>query len=407
MRTFEVHGIEIQAARDKLFNFVKNPANLPAWAHGFKSADEARARLETPAGAVDIRLRTDADSKTGTVDWTLQFPDRSIALAQSRVTETTRGTCIYSFVLHAPPVPARAGGRGARPAERHVAPGARGAEGADGGVMADGATLEDLARRAVGGDRDAVHGLVRALQSDVYALALRMLWHREDAEDATQEILVRVVTRLAQFDFRSRLQTWVYRVAANYLLDVKKSPIEKQRLRFDQFADDLAHGQSTAGPADRERSLLVEEVKIGCTLAMLQCLDRPHRLAYVLGEVLDLSAPEGAEALGVDPPAFRKRLQRSRERVESFTRRHCGLVSESATCQCNRRVPAAVELGRARPDSLQFAEAPTSFGEARDHVGRLDQARRAVELYRAGSPRASSINFAARVASALEASIEH
>ena len=105
MRTFEVHGIEIQAARDKLFNFVKNPANLPAWAHGFKSADEARARLETPAGAVDIRLRTDADSKTGTVDWTLQFPDRSIALAQSRVTETTRGTCIYSFVLHAPPVP--------------------------------------------------------------------------------------------------------------------------------------------------------------------------------------------------------------------------------------------------------------------------------------------------------------
>ena len=42
-----------------------------------------------------------------------------------------------------------------------------------------------------------------------------MLWNREDAEDATQEILVRVVARLAQFDFRSKLKTWVYRIAVN------------------------------------------------------------------------------------------------------------------------------------------------------------------------------------------------
>jgi RNA polymerase sigma factor (sigma-70 family) len=274
--------------------------------------------------------------------------------------------------------------------------------------MAGGdATIEDLARQAVDGDRDAVHGLVRALQADVYSLALRMLWHREDAEDATQEILVRVITRLSQFDFRSRLRTWVYRVASNYLLDVKKSPVEKQRLTFEQFADDLAQGQSAAGPPDEESSLLVEEVKIGCTLAMLQCLDRPHRLAYVLGEVLDLSAPEGAEALGVDAAAFRKRLQRSRERIESFTREHCGLVAESAACQCNRRVPAAVERGRVRADALQFAREPTSFTEAREHVRRLEHARRTLEVYRASNPSGSSMDFAARVASALESVVEH
>jgi hypothetical protein len=105
MRTFDVQGIEIRAARSRLFDFVKDPRNLPSWAHGFKSADDTRARLETPSGAVDIRLDTDADPQAGTVDWRLEFPDKSIALAQSRVTETTRGTCIYSFVLHAPPVP--------------------------------------------------------------------------------------------------------------------------------------------------------------------------------------------------------------------------------------------------------------------------------------------------------------
>src|SRR5687768_10372291 len=156
--------------------------------------------------------------------------------------------------------------------------------------MNPAAGIEDLAERAIDGDRDALDRLVRDLQDDVYGLALRMLWHRQDAEDATQEILVRVVTRLAQFDFKSRLRTWAYRVATNYLLDVKKSCVERQKPNFTSFAEDLADGLSTDGPADHERSVLTEEVKLGCTLGLLQCLDRPHRLAYVLGEILDLPA---------------------------------------------------------------------------------------------------------------------
>lgn len=79
--------------------------------------------------------------------------------------------------------------------------------------MSTPTSLEDLAKRALEGDREALDRLVHALQGDIYGLALRMLWNREDAEDATQEILVRVVTRLSQFGFRSRLTTWVYRVA--------------------------------------------------------------------------------------------------------------------------------------------------------------------------------------------------
>jgi hypothetical protein len=105
MRLFDVQAIEIGTSRERLFDFVRDPGNLPRWAHAFQSADHQRARLQTPSGKVDIGLLTEADSQTGTVDWRLEFPDKSIALAQSRVTETTRGTCIYSFVLHAPPVP--------------------------------------------------------------------------------------------------------------------------------------------------------------------------------------------------------------------------------------------------------------------------------------------------------------
>jgi RNA polymerase sigma factor (sigma-70 family) len=269
-------------------------------------------------------------------------------------------------------------------------------------MMKGPTTLETLARRAVDGDRDAVAELVRGLEPLVYAVALRMLWHREDAEDATQEILVRVVTRLSQFDFQSQLKTWAFRVAKNYLLDVKKSCVEGRGLTFTSFGEDLAEGQSTEGPADAEHSLLMEEVKIGCTLGMLQCLDRPHRLAYVLGEIMDLSAPEAAEALDLDPAAFRKRLQRAREAVETFTRAHCGIVSQTANCQCNRRVPIAVRLGRVRPDELAFARDGTSFADARALIQRLEDTQRVLELHRTSPPVRSASEVAERVIAALD-----
>jgi RNA polymerase sigma factor (sigma-70 family) len=266
------------------------------------------------------------------------------------------------------------------------------------------APLEDLARLAVDGDREALDQLVRALQGEVYGLALRMLWNREDAEDATQEILVRTVTRLSQFDFRSRVTTWVYRVAVNYILDVKKSPVERMHLTFERFADDLVDGLSSDGPTDAERSILTEEVKIGCTLGMLQCLDRPHRLAYVLGETLDLSGPEAAEALGVSPDLFRKRLQHARTTIEAFTRAYCGLASDSAACACHRRVPVALRLGRVQAGALDFAQKASSYQETRSLVRRVEHARWALEVHRTSHPRASTVDLVRRVTQSLDSS---
>jgi RNA polymerase sigma factor (sigma-70 family) len=262
-------------------------------------------------------------------------------------------------------------------------------------------TLETLTRRAIDGDRGALEVVVGGIQGDVYGLALRMLWNREDAEDATEDILVRVVTRLSQFDFRSRVKTWVYRVAVNYLLDVKKSPVERMNLTFELFAEDLAAGLCDDGPDETERLVLIDEVKIGCTLGMLQCLDRAHRLAYVLGEILELSGPEAADVLDITPTLFRKRLQHAREEILAFTRAHCGLVSDTSTCRCDRRLPVAVRRGRVRPDALEFARAPTSFQEARARIRQVDEARRAFALHRA-DPNVSSVDFARRVMQALD-----
>ena len=262
--------------------------------------------------------------------------------------------------------------------------------------------LEDLARRAIDGDRDALDLVARELQGDIYGLALRMLWNKEDAEDATQEILIRIVTRLSQFDFRSRLKTWAYRVAVNHILDIKKSAIERLHLTFDRFAEDLVDGLEPASAEDADHSLLIEDVKVGCSLAMLQCLDRPHRLAYVLGGILELSGPEAAEVLEISPALFRKRLQQARDAVLMFTRSHCGLVSDAAPCRCNRRVSRDAVAGIAAVQPLRFARQSISFQEARAMVRRVEEARWAMEVHRSSQPRASSVDFAQRLLRAIE-----
>jgi len=94
MRDFDVQTVEIDAPFDLAFGYLADPGTLPEWAHAFRSVSDGRATLATPRGALDIGLEVRASRESGTVDWTMTFPDGSVGVAQSRVTETTRGTCI-------------------------------------------------------------------------------------------------------------------------------------------------------------------------------------------------------------------------------------------------------------------------------------------------------------------------
>ncbi len=218
--------------------------------------------------------------------------------------------------------------------------------------------VEALVARAREGDRGALERLMRAIQDDVYNLALRMLWQPADAEDATQDILLKVFTHLGMFRGEAAFRTWVYRIAANHLLRVRRSAVERATTSFEAFGADLTLGlaEPRAGAdSDPDQALLVEEVKIGCTMGMLLCLDRDHRIAYVLGDVFGLSGDDAATVLEVPAATFRKRLSRARARLRGFMRGHCGLVSASAACRCARRVEPAIAAGRVTPGRLLFA----------------------------------------------------
>jgi hypothetical protein len=88
---------------------------------------------------------------------------------------------------------------------------------------------------------------------------------------------------------------------------------------------------------------------------MLSCLDRDHRLAYILSDVFDLRSDEAAYVCETTPAAFRKRASRARAQLRDFVGDYCGLVNPHAACRCERRVATAVRLGRINPAQPRFA----------------------------------------------------
>ncbi len=220
----------------------------------------------------------------------------------------------------------------------------------------DADAVRSLALAAGAGDQDALEEVVAAVHDDVYRLALRMLWHPQDAEDATQEVLVRIVTRIATYRGDAAFKTWAYRVAANHILNWRESRVERESLSFRRFGESLQEGLAEPSPDRPDAEILAEEVKLGCTLGMLLCLDRDQRLAYVLSDVFELSSEDGAYVCDISAPAFRQRAARARAKLRAFVAEHCGLVNREAACRCDRRVEAAVRLGRVNPDALLFAD---------------------------------------------------
>lgn len=231
--------------------------------------------------------------------------------------------------------------------------------------------LEPLVLQAIEGDKKALNTLIESIQKYIYNISIKILFHPDEAKDATQEILIKIVTHLSSFKNESNFTTWTYRIATNYLLNLIDKQ-KRQQLNFEMFALDLSQGLNHNYLAnDAEKKLLVEEVKIGCSTGMLQCLDAESRITYILGEILELDSIEGAYIQDISPEAFRKRLSRARTKINEFTKGHCGLVNPENPCRCHKKVDDASTKKRLNPNYLLFAskELITSIADVEDAAG--------------------------------------
>jgi RNA polymerase sigma factor (sigma-70 family) len=227
------------------------------------------------------------------------------------------------------------------------------------------ATLEDgdgaLVSRAQSGDGEALEQLLARHQVWIFNVALRMLSRRPDAEDATQDILIRALRGLPSFRGESQFRTWLYRIAVNHLLNTRKREW-KVRDAVCSFADaagglhkvpdlDLPDPRTVPVPVE----ILIEETKISCTVGTLLCLDGRQRLVFILGEIFGVSDEVGAEIAEVTPANFRKILSRARRDLYEYLRDNCSLVDPEASCRCVRKTRAFVQSGFVDPENLQFA----------------------------------------------------
>ena len=162
----------------------------------------------------------------------------------------------------------------------------------------------DLVRRAQTGDRDAFGVLVRRYQHRVFALGIRMLHNRSDAEDLVQETFLRAFRALDRFEPDRPLAPWLFRIATNRALS---SLARRGRQDHDELPPDLAaHGPSPEEETDKRR--LERAVR-----AAVAELPPEQRTILTLRVAEGLSYREISEAVDVPIGTVMSRLARARE----------------------------------------------------------------------------------------------
>jgi RNA polymerase sigma factor (sigma-70 family) len=95
---------------------------------------------------------------------------------------------------------------------------------------------EQLIDLALGGSKQALEKLIYRHQAWIYNIALRMVFYPQEAEDITQEVLIKIITKLSSFRKESSFRTWAYRIVVNQVLNMKKSLGEKKHSdNFDEY----------------------------------------------------------------------------------------------------------------------------------------------------------------------------
>jgi len=213
----------------------------------------------------------------------------------------------------------------------------------------------EIINAAVSGDRKSLEYLLDSVKDLVFNLSLRMLGKVSDAEDASQEIYIKIITNLSAFRNESKFSTWVYRLSVNHLINYKKSFFYRFNYQIVEFKEDWERFRISKGEYenDYDKEMYAEELKKSCTNTMLQFLKPEQRCIYILGNMFKLKSSLASEILGITPENYRKKLSRIRKKVSDNILNYCGLEGNN-NCRCNERVSYAVKNKRLHPHNLEY-----------------------------------------------------
>jgi RNA polymerase sigma factor (sigma-70 family) len=216
-----------------------------------------------------------------------------------------------------------------------------------------------LISESLGGDVDALELLIRRHQAWIYNIALRMVYDPDQAKDVTQEILIKVVTKLSTYNPEmASFRTWLYRIVANHVISEKRRKIFGKNTKLNDPSDEgyspneqLLNKRSGSNP---DSKILVEELKISCYLGALFCLNNKERLILIMGALLNIKDSVGSEIVSTSKANFRKILSRGRKKIFNFMNDRCGLLNKDNPCLCSNKLNEAVDAGWLNPEKLVF-----------------------------------------------------
>lgn len=201
--------------------------------------------------------------------------------------------------------------------------------------------------QALNGSKKALVLIIEDIEELVFNLSLRMLGRVEDAEDAKQDILIKIITNLSSYKGNSLFSTWVYRIAVNHLINEKNKQFTNHPLSFEIFGNDIDRYVASSVEQNNlaEQSILSDELKLSCTNVLLQCLAPFDRLIFILGTMFNVNSRIGGEIADISADNFRQRLSRSRKIMSSFLSEYCE-HSGGKRCKCINRVGDAISQQR-------------------------------------------------------------
>ena len=186
---------------------------------------------------------------------------------------------------------------------------------------------ELLLRRACNGDVQAFEELMQSHESRIYAIALRMMGNREDAQDCAQEAMVRIYRAMGSFKGQSALATWIYRITMNTCLDELRRRKARKVTSLDSLVDN-GWSPTDTGDTPEEHGLRVE--KQNALNQAIQSLPDDMRAAIILRDVKGYSYDEIASILDANVGTIKSRISRGREKLREILSKQSELFGRTA-----------------------------------------------------------------------------
>lgn len=216
---------------------------------------------------------------------------------------------------------------------------------------------KDLILSAQQGNSIALEQLFAHHKAWIFNIAIRMTGNPQEAEDLTQDVLLKATLKISGFQNKCSLRTWLYRIAVNTIIDMKRINRESHFFSFENHANliDSMYDEEIADYKNNpDRNILIEETRLSCMMGMLLCLNRVQRLVFVLGGILGIDSKEGSEIMEMTSANFRQQLSRARKDLYNYMNNRCSLLHTGNPCSCARKTKAAIDAGLVDPENLKY-----------------------------------------------------